>query len=56
MLVTLTPAGFERFFREIDELAGQGQATPEVAAAMLKERYGCEFLPPPPRGAAPRPD
>ena len=46
LLVTFTPAGFERFFREIDELAGQGEASPTAAAALLKDRYGCEFLPP----------
>lgn len=45
VLVTLVPAGFERFFREIDEIAGRGELTPEVATGILKERYGCEMLP-----------
>ena len=46
VLVTLSPAGFERFFREVDELGGRGEATPEVVTALLKDRYGCELLPP----------
>lgn len=47
VLVTLVPAGFERFFREAAELADQGRATPEVLAPILRDRYGCEFLLPP---------
>lgn len=44
VLVTLTPAGFERAFRDIDALAGQGPVTPEAATAALAP-YGCEFVP-----------
>lgn len=47
VLVTLVPAGFERFFREAGELEERGEATPEVLTAVLKDRYGCEMLPPP---------
>jgi quercetin dioxygenase-like cupin family protein len=43
VLVTLTPAGFERAFRELDSLAAQGTVAPEAAAKIL-EGYGCEFL------------
>ena len=47
VLVTITPAGFERFFREAAELTDQGTATPEVLGTLLKEKYGCDLLPPP---------
>jgi quercetin dioxygenase-like cupin family protein len=50
VLVTLVPAGFERFFREAGELEERGEASPEVLTSILKDRYGCELLPPP--GAA----
>lgn len=46
-LVTLVPAGFERFFREAASLEERGEASPEVLTTMLRERYGCEMLPPP---------
>lgn len=45
ILVTLTPAGFERAFRELDELAAEGEVSPEKAATLLRDRYGCEFVP-----------
>ena len=46
MLVAITPAGFERAFRDIDELASRGAATPDTVQSLLREQYGCEFLPP----------
>lgn len=45
VLLTVTPAGFERCFRELDERAGQGEVSPEAARTLLVERYGCEFPP-----------
>ena len=45
-LITLTPAGFERFFREAASLEESGEATPEILVPLLKDRYGCEMLPP----------
>lgn len=47
VLVTISPAGFERAFRELDELAAQGPVDPAQATALLRDRYGCELLPPP---------
>jgi quercetin dioxygenase-like cupin family protein len=47
LLVAITPAGFERAFRDIDQLTAKNEATPERVAALLKETYACEFLPPP---------
>jgi len=47
ILVTLTPAGFERFFREADDLGERGEATPERITELLKTQYGCDLLPPP---------
>ncbi|MCC6231493.1 MAG: cupin domain-containing protein [Verrucomicrobiales bacterium] len=45
LLITLTPAGFERAFRELDGLSAGG--APDMAAVSeLLQRYGCEFLPP----------
>lgn len=52
VLVTLTPAGFERAFRELDALAAEGPVRPEAAAALLQS-YGCELVPPPSRASAP---
>ncbi|MCC7376471.1 MAG: cupin domain-containing protein [Verrucomicrobiales bacterium] len=43
VLVTLTPAGFERAFRDLDSLAAGGPVTPEDAARVVGS-YGCEFL------------
>ncbi|HMO64422.1 MAG TPA: cupin domain-containing protein [Verrucomicrobiota bacterium] len=45
VLVTITPAGFENFFREVDEIAELREVTPQEVAAM-SARHGCEFLPP----------
>lgn len=45
LLVTITPAGFESFFREVDEIAETREVTPQEVAAMFA-RHGCEFLPP----------
>lgn len=44
VLVTLSPAGFERVFRELDTLAADGPVTPEAAANLL-QAYGCDFVP-----------
>jgi mannose-6-phosphate isomerase-like protein (cupin superfamily) len=46
LLVALTPAGFERAFRDIDELTARGAATTEAVTSLLRTQYGCEFLPP----------
>ncbi len=46
VLVTITPAGFERFFREAAELGDPGAATPEALTALLKEKYDCDMLSP----------
>lgn len=43
VLVTLTPAGFERAFREMDTLSSGGP--PDMGAVTeLLRRYGCEFV------------
>lgn len=47
VLVTMSPAGFERFFREAAELSDRGDATLEVLGRILNDKYGCEVLPPP---------
>ncbi|MBX3746009.1 MAG: cupin domain-containing protein [Verrucomicrobiae bacterium] len=47
LLVTITPAGFERFFREADELAARGECSPENVMTVLRDRYDCTFLPSP---------
>lgn len=47
VLVTLTPPGFERFFREASALTERGAATPEAIGTLLRDQYGCELLPPP---------
>lgn len=44
MLVTIAPAGFERFFEEVDRLAVNEPPAPETLIA-LGQRYGLEFLP-----------
>lgn len=43
VLVTLTPAGFERAFREIDAATTTDGCGPERAAEILG-RYGCTFV------------
>jgi mannose-6-phosphate isomerase-like protein (cupin superfamily) len=44
ILEIIAPAGFEDFFRELDDLGGALQAPPEELAA-LNERYGLEMQP-----------
>jgi mannose-6-phosphate isomerase-like protein (cupin superfamily) len=44
ILEIISPAGFERFFRELSDMGGVGQAAPE-AVAELGERYGLEMRP-----------
>jgi mannose-6-phosphate isomerase-like protein (cupin superfamily) len=44
ILEIISPAGFERFFRELVELGGSLQATPD-ALAQLSQRYGLEMQP-----------
>ena len=44
ILEIIAPAGFEDFFRELDDLGGALQAPPEELAA-LSERYGLEMQP-----------
>ena len=44
ILEILSPAGFEKFFEELDELGGAIEADPEQLAA-LNERYGLEMQP-----------
>ena len=44
ILEIISPAGFEQFFRELDDLGGALQAPPEELAA-LNERYGLEMQP-----------
>ena len=45
VMATISPAGFERFFVEVDGLAASGPPTPERLIA-LGQRYGLDFLPP----------
>lgn len=45
VLAVLTPAGFERFFEEVDRLSQSGPPAPEQLVA-LGQRYGLTFLPP----------
>jgi quercetin dioxygenase-like cupin family protein len=45
MLVTISPAGFEEFFIEVDRLSAGGPPTPDQLVELGK-RYGLEFLPP----------
>jgi mannose-6-phosphate isomerase-like protein (cupin superfamily) len=44
ILEIIAPAGFERFFEELDAMGGALQAPPEQLAA-LSERYGLEMQP-----------
>ena len=44
ILEIISPAGFERFFAELVDMGGVGQADPE-AFAQLRERYGLEMKP-----------
>ena len=44
ILEIISPAGFERFFRELVDLGGVRQAAPETLA-QLSERYGLEMQP-----------
>ena len=44
ILEIIAPAGFERFFRELDALGGALKADPEALAG-LNERYGLEMQP-----------
>jgi len=44
ILEIIAPAGFERFFRELDGLGGAMNADPEEFAR-LRERYGLEMRP-----------
>jgi mannose-6-phosphate isomerase-like protein (cupin superfamily) len=44
ILEIIAPAGFEDFFRQLDDLGGALQAPPEELAA-LSERYGLEMQP-----------
>src|SRR5690348_9919086 len=44
ILEIISPAGFEDFFRELVELGGAVQASPDALAA-LNERYGLEMQP-----------
>ena len=43
MLITITPAGFEEFFRRIDAAFGQGPPDPERLGQMAGE-FGLSFL------------
>ena len=44
ILEIISPAGFERFFEELDAMGGALQAPPE-AVAELSQRYGLEMQP-----------
>ena len=44
ILEIIAPAGFERFFHELSDIGGVGEADPEAFAA-LRERYGLEMKP-----------
>ena len=44
ILEIISPAGFERFFRQLVDMGGVTQADPE-ALAQLSERYGLEMQP-----------
>lgn len=52
MIIICFPGGIENAFREADQLAGSGSATPEKIAAIFT-RVGIEFLGPPLAGGAP---
>jgi mannose-6-phosphate isomerase-like protein (cupin superfamily) len=42
MIEVISPAGFERFFKELSDLAASGPPVPE-AVAKIAARYGLEF-------------
>jgi mannose-6-phosphate isomerase-like protein (cupin superfamily) len=44
ILEIISPAGFERFFRELSDLGGAAQVDPEVLA-QLNERFGLHMRP-----------
>ena len=44
ILEIISPAGFERFFRELSDMGGSAQADPETLA-QLSQRYGLEMRP-----------
>jgi mannose-6-phosphate isomerase-like protein (cupin superfamily) len=44
ILEIISPAGFERFFEELVDMGGVGQADPEAFAA-LRQRFGLEMQP-----------
>ena len=44
ILEIISPAGFERFFRELSDMGGVPQVDPE-ALAQLRKRYGLEMQP-----------
>ncbi len=44
ILEIISPAGFERFFRELSDMGGAAQAD-EEALAQLSQRYGLEIRP-----------
>ncbi len=52
MIIVCCPGGIEEAFREADELARSGAATPEKLAAVFHQ-VGIEFLGPPLQGGAP---
>jgi quercetin dioxygenase-like cupin family protein len=45
MIEVISPAGFERFFKELSDLAASGPPAPETVALMAA-RYGLEFARP----------
>jgi mannose-6-phosphate isomerase-like protein (cupin superfamily) len=45
MIVTISPAGFEHFFAEVDRMSAGGPPTPEQLIE-LGAKYGLQFLPP----------
>ena len=44
ILEIISPAGFEDFFKELSDMGGVANASPEVLA-QLNERYGLEMIP-----------
>lgn len=42
LLLTYTPAGFERAYREIDALAAQDEDSSERVNELLREHFGCD--------------
>jgi mannose-6-phosphate isomerase-like protein (cupin superfamily) len=44
ILEIISPAGFEDFFKELSDMGGVANATPETLGA-LNERYGLEMIP-----------